>query len=104
MSLEAITDRKATLIVNNVLRACANVEKLNGTGYKFINLASGFIAHYNLYGFKDYYTRNSLKADILANAQSNQWNNFRPGDQNYDYYKSKARIYARIVEGIVVLS
>ena len=104
MSLEAHTERQATLIVNNVLRACANIEKLNSTGYKFLNLASGFIAHYNRYGFIDYYTRNSLKADILANAQNNQWNNFRPGDQNYDYYKSKARIYARIVEGLVVLS
>lgn len=104
MSLEAITERQSTLIVSNVLRACSNIEKLNGTGYKFINLASGFIAHYNLNGFIDYYTRNSLKADILANARMNQWNNFRPGDQNYDYYMSKARIYARIVEGLQVLS
>ena len=104
MSLEAITERQSTLIVSNVLRACSNIEKLNGTGYKFINLASGFIAHYNLNGFIDYYTHNSLKADILANARMNQWNNFRPGDQNYDYYMSKARIYARIVEGLQVLS
>ena len=104
MSLTPHTERQATLIVNNVLRACANIEKLNGTGYKFLNLASGFIAHYNRYGFIDYYSRNSLRDDILRNHNANQWLNFRPGDQNYEYYKSKARIYARIVEGLRVLS
>ena len=100
MSLTAHTERQATLIVNNVVRSCSDITKLNGTGYKFINLASGFIAHYNRYGFIDYYTRNSLKHDVLANAQNNQWFNFRPGDENYEYYQSKARIYNRIVEAL----
>lgn len=104
MALTAHTERQATLIVNNVLRACADITKLNSTGYKYINLCSGFIAHFNRYGFIDYYTRNSLKEDILRNYHANQWLNFRPGDQNYEYYQSKARIYARIVEGLRVLS
>jgi len=98
MSLETITADRAVLIVKNVVRACEDITKLNGTGYKFINLASGFIAHYNLNGFKDYYERNSLKHDILANSSNNQWLNFRPGDENYEYYQQKAAIYNRIVE------
>jgi len=98
MSLTPITANKAVLIVKNVVRACDDITKLNGTGYKYINLASGFIAHYNLNGFKDYYERNSLKHDILANSSNNQWLNFRPGDKNYEYYQQKAAIYNRIVE------
>jgi len=100
MSLQAHTERQATLIVNNVVRACSDITKLNGTGYKFINLASGFIAHYNRYGFIDHYSRYSLRNDIVRNAEMNLWLNFRPGDKNYEYYKSKADIYARIVEAL----
>lgn len=98
MALTPMTANQAVLIVKNVVRACEDITKLNGTGYKFINLASGFIAHYNLNGFKDYYERNSLKQDILANADMNAWRNFRPGDNDYEYYQQKAAIYNRIVE------
>lgn len=94
--IEAITEKQKTLIVNNIVRACDDIEKLNGTGYKYIYLASGFIAHYNLNGFKGYYTGSSLADDILAHENSNKWLNFREGDQNYLYYKSKADIYQRI--------
>ena len=104
MALTPHTERQATLIVNNVLRACADIEKLNNTGYKYLYLCSGFIAHYNRYGFIDHYSRYSLKEDILRNYQMNQWLNFHPGDRDYDYYKSKARIYNRIVEGLRILS
>jgi hypothetical protein len=95
--MDAITEKQKSLIVNNIVKACDDIEKLNGTGYKFIYLANGFIAHYNLGGFKDYYSRNDLARDILSNADSNRGNNFREGDQNYHYYKSKADIYTRIV-------
>jgi hypothetical protein len=94
--IEAITEKQKTLIVNNIVKACDDIEKLNGTGYKYIYLASGFIAHYNLNGFKGYYTGSSLADNILANENSNRWNNFREGDQNYHYYKSKADVYQRI--------
>jgi hypothetical protein len=40
----------------------------------------------------------SLADDILANAAANRWDNFNPGDDNYEYYKSKADIYKRIVD------
>lgn len=98
--LEAITEKQKTLIVNNIVKACDDIEKLNGTGYKYIYLASGFIAHYNIDGFKSNYSLvdcgYSLADAILANESANKWNNFREGDQNYLYYKSKADIYQRI--------
>ena len=98
--LEAYTEKQKSLIVNNIVRACKDIEKLNGTGYKFIHLASGFIAHYNINGFKDHYTRKDLIVDILDNEERNMYNNFREGDTNYHYYKSKADIYKRICSKI----
>jgi hypothetical protein len=98
--LEAITEKQKTLIVNNIVRACDDIEKLNGTGYKYLYLCSGFIAHYNLQGFKSNYDivdcGYSLAHDILAHENSNKWINFREGDRDYLYYKSKADIYQRI--------
>lgn len=97
MTLAPLTERQATLIVNNVVKAVKDIEKLNRTGYKFLNLCSGFIAHYNLGGFKDFYSTHSLKQAIIQNSGSNQWLNFRPGDRDYEYYMSKARVYNRII-------
>lgn len=92
------TNRQIILIVNNVVRACKDIDKLNKTGYGFIYLASGFIAHYNVNGFKDYYACMNLKADILAFQGNNQYNNFHPGQENYEYYKQKQTIYNLICE------
>ena len=95
--IEPLTERQKSLIVNNVVKACDNINALNRTGYKFIYLANGFIAHYNLGGFISHYSWNDLKWDILKNKGSNQWNNFLPSDQNYQYYMSKKDVYNRIV-------
>lgn len=95
--LTPLTEQQKSLIINNIVAACKNIKKLNGTGYKFINLASGFIAHYNIDGFRDFYTDYSLREDILANKPANMWSNFRPGEQNYEYYMSKADVYKRIL-------
>ena len=94
--MDAITEKQKSLIVNNIVKACDDIEKLNGTGYKYIYLASGFIAHYNLNGFKSHYSGSSLSRDILNNESSNRWLNFREGERDYLYYKSKADIYQRI--------
>lgn len=101
MSLTALTERQQALIVTNVVKACKNIDSLNGTGYKFISLANGFIAHYDLHGFIAEYSGRSLKQDIISYAGSNQFRNFRPGDKNYDYYKSKADVYAKILDQIL---
>jgi hypothetical protein len=96
-----ITPTNQKLIVNNVLAACKDIAKLNKTGYGFLYLAYGFIAHYNLYGFIDHYKRDSsLKDKILHQQEYNQWANFRPGEQNYDYYVSKRDVYNKICEGL----
>lgn len=96
--MDPITEKQKSLIINNIVKACDDIEKLNGTGYKYIYLAQGFIAHYNLHGFKGYYSGSSLSDDILRNASANKWLNFREGDRDYLYYKSKADIYQRICD------
>jgi hypothetical protein len=98
MALTRYTERQKTLIVNNIVRACVDIEKLNRTGYKFIYLAQGFIAHYDLYGFRAAYSQSgSLAHDIMRNASINQWNNFHSSDVDYAYYMDKRDIYNRIV-------
>lgn len=100
--MEALTLKEQDLIVNNVLKACSDINKLNSRGYKYLSLCCGFIAHYNLQGFKSHYddegffATGSLEKDILANEGFNQWLNFREGDKDYHYYKSKAAVYIRI--------
>ena len=100
MSLTPLTKSQQALIVKNIVAACRDIEKLNGTGYKFINLASGFIAQYNINGFKDVYSDGSLVSDIKRNARQNMWSNFRPGEDNYEYYMSKKEVYQSILERI----
>ena len=106
--MEAYTTKQQQLIVNNVVAACRDISKLNNTGYKFIMGCSGFIAHYDLHGFKAHYNDqwghycdNNLKADILEYRRFNQWSNFQPNDCNYAYYMSKEAIYNAIVEAII---
>jgi hypothetical protein len=98
--IEKLTDKKVQLIINNVVRACTDINKLNGTGYKYISLASGFIAHYNLNGFKYAYETSNLRKAILCHQGFNQFKNFRPSDENYEYYTQKAEIYNAIVARI----
>ena len=99
--LVALTERQKTLIVNNVVKACKDITQLNRAGYNFLYLASGFIAHYDLYGFIATYTGRSLKRDIISFAGQNQWNNFHPGERDYDYYMAKKEVYNRILREIV---
>lgn len=101
MFLTPLTERQKTLIVNNVVKAVKNIHSLNKTGYRYLYLCSGFIAHYDLYGFIDFYSHVSLKNDLIGFAGQNQWKNFRPGERDYEYYMSKADVYNRILEKIV---
>lgn len=96
-----LTLRQKQLITKNVLAACKDITKLNKTGYNFLYLASGFIAHYNLQGFIAYYSEHSLEADIDRNARFNQWHNFRQGERDADYYHSKRDAYNMILGGLV---
>ena len=96
------TERQKTLVVNNIVRATKDITKLNKVGYNFIYLACGFTAHYNMFGFIDYYEYSDLALDIIHNKRINQWNNFNVGDQNYDYYMERKEIYNRICVAIGV--
>lgn len=102
MALTPLTERQKALIVSNVVKAVRNIDNLNRTGYKYLYLCSGFIAHYDLYGFISAYSDpGKLKRDLIDNAGQNQWRNFRPGERDYDYYMSKADVYNRILAQIV---
>lgn len=98
--LKPYTPQQQKLIVSNVIKACKDIQKLNGTGYKYLYLCSGFIAHYDVNGFKAYYSRYSLLEDILNNARYNQWGNFNPKDSDYAYYMSKREIYNAICKNL----
>ena len=100
MALAPYTDKQKEMIVANIVKAVGSIRLLNETGYKYINICSGFIAHYDKNGFIAYYKENSLKDDILRNKRANEWRNFHPKDENYAYYMSKADIYAQIVQQI----
>ena len=98
--LKLLTDRQKTLIINNVVAACKDITKLNKAGYNFLYLASGFIAHYDRYGFMAHYSDGSLKETLEANREFNQWNNFKPDNTDYEYYMQKKEIYNKILERI----
>jgi hypothetical protein len=96
--LEPIAVEKQVRIARNIAKAVVDIEKLSKTAYDYLNLCSGFIAHYDYWGFVRYYKYNGdLKQDILNNVRQNQYSNFRPGDSDYEYYKSKADLYNKIV-------
>jgi hypothetical protein len=100
MIIKPLTDRQKTLIVNNIVKACYDINALNKTGYKYLYLANGFIAHYDLGGFRDYYSRKDLMTDVLDHEEDNTWRNFSPDCLNYDYYKSKREVYKAICSKI----
>jgi hypothetical protein len=99
--MDALTFKEQDLIVKNVIKACSDISKLNKRGYNFLYLCSGFIAHYNIHGFKANYEDSSLTSDILRNKEWNRYENFKEGDQNYHYYKSKAAVYKKIVDKLL---
>jgi hypothetical protein len=100
--MELYTQHQVKRIVNNVVAACKDITKLNKQGYRYLYLCNGFIAHYNLGGFIGHYDGGSLLNDIIDYKKYNQWNNFRQGDQNYDYYMQKKEIYNKICEALGV--
>lgn len=95
--MKLLTPTQQKRIVNNVVAACSDIDKLNKQGYNFLYLCSGFIAHYDLYGFQAYYSDHSLEQDLADNARSNQWHNFKPSDHLYEYMMQKRETYNMIL-------
>jgi hypothetical protein len=86
-------------IVRDCVKAAMNIESMTDRAYHYLYLASGFIAHYDKFGFMAHYQEpGSLKADILDNQRDNQWSNFHPQDDSYDYYMQKKKIYNTICD------
>ena len=98
--IKPLTPRQKKMIVNNVIRATRNIHALSRSGYRFLYLCSGFIAHYDLGGFIAYYADHDLRTDILQHVKNNEYRNFKPGDEYFDYYQSKADVYRQIAEAI----
>lgn len=97
--MELLTLRQTDLIVSSVRKVFEtnDINHLTNSAYKFVSLSSGFIAHFNLYGFRDAYANvNRLKHQLAQNYNSNQWNNFRAGERDYEYMMQKKEIYNRI--------
>lgn len=93
--LEPLSDKaRETLLKNLVLVTTRDIDKLFVKAYQFIHICCGFIAHYNIQGFMaEYGTANNLADAILRNRQMNQYRNFHPEEENYEYYHQKAEIY-----------
>ena len=99
MALTLRTNRQADLIVSSLRKVFQtyDIAYLTKSAYNFLYLSSGFIAHYNLYGFQAEYTDvNKLKRELAHNYGANQWRNFGPKDPDYSYYMEKRDIYNRI--------
>jgi len=101
--LELKSEKEAELIINSVVKACTtDINALTKSAYDFIMLASGFIAHYNREGFIQHYeTPEELKHAILNFRMWNQWDNFRKGETDYEYYMQKKDIYNKICNRII---
>jgi hypothetical protein len=99
MALTLRTNRQADLIVSNLRKVfeTGEIKHLSNSSYKFLYLCSGFIAHYNLYGFRaEYENVNDLKLNLARSYGANQWRNFHVGERDYEYYMEKRDIYNRI--------
>jgi hypothetical protein len=102
--MELKTKLQVKRIVNSFSKVfkTGEIVNLNKQAYDFINLSSGFIAHYNLFGFRGYYSNVELfKREILDHRPYNQWRNFGPADRDYDYYMQKREIYNQICDLIL---
>ena len=96
-----LSPRQISMIVGNIRKVVTTGDSRNLTkqAYNFLCLASGFIAHYNLYGFQDAYKNTGeLATAILNNKANNQWGNFRSDDPYYEYMMAKKKCYNAICD------
>jgi hypothetical protein len=96
-------DEQSCVIQNLAIRDCVkaanNIDTLTGKAYRFLNLSSGFIAHYDRFGFMEHYREpGSLRQDILDYQNENQWGNFRSGERGYEFYMQKKNLYNAVCD------
>ena len=97
-----LTEMQQTRIVNNIRNVLEtkDIENLSKQSYYYISVCSGFIAHYDLYGFRDYYyDTDQLARDIVDN---DGWNsdrsNFMKGDKYFEYQHTNGKVYKQLVK------
>jgi hypothetical protein len=91
--LEPFSIEEEQKIIRDCVKAANNIETMTDRAYRFLNLSSGFIAHYDKFGFIENYRESGrLKQDIPGYQNHNQWGNFRPGERGYEYYMQKKKI------------
>jgi len=99
--MELLTESEVSSILRSVkdVFVHSNIFKLTNPAYNFVMLSSGFIAHYNIEGFRWEYQHIPTFAECLIYHQRmNQWNNFRPGEKDYEYMMQKKKIYNEICD------
>jgi hypothetical protein len=96
------TESEFNAIVKNIVSYCNGKNKrLTKPAYQFISCASGFIAHYDVYGFMREYNGKQLTRAIIRNHGGNQWRNFTPLDKDYLYYMQKKALYNAIYDKLL---
>ncbi len=97
-------------IVNNIslVFKTRNINKLNGPAYNFINQHMGFIAHYNLNGFKSDYEDLERFAKTLQTSEYSQDFNYNDSWANKmghywgdDYGEAYEKSLADTIRGIL---
>jgi hypothetical protein len=97
--IEPFSIEEEQKIIRDCVKAANDIETMTDRAYKFLYLANGFIAHYDKWGFVEYYLEaGSLKKDLFDYQRENQYGNFCPGDEYYDYYMQKKKIYNTICD------
>lgn len=90
----------ANAITNNVKKVInsGNIDNLSKASYNFISGISGFIAHYNIDGFKDYYNDvDTFIMDLKNSTDLTDYNRyindafFQKDEHSKDYYTSKSK-------------
>lgn len=89
-------------VINNLnsIFKTKDITKLNKPTYNFLNLTSDFIAHYDLYGFQEYYKDLRDLIRDLKNSSDIKNPDYYLSDcfmkEQADYYISKAEIFKQI--------
>lgn len=101
MALALKTPAEVKTIVKNLRLALGDINKLSIAAYRFISGCPGFIAHTDLNGFRiEYWNTGKLAHDVFMNRYINQWDNFHPGEDLYEYMMQKRGIYNQVLDAM----
>lgn len=94
---------KAILANIGLVMRTGDITKLNKPTYKFISLMSGFIAHYDLYGFQSYYEDVSQLITDIHESVGSYIPDYEYSVNNYGqpYADSVQAIYAGLPDLII---